>query len=224
MGFPTTKTESQVLEIHLRTIVSDNSGRQVITRSSPEGADTQLHAPRSHPILIDHARRLLQSLAWAIRLLEMRFGCSLAEDHPGWTITDQLNLPAHGECRYVLELLCGQSVAVELDAASSLEVLVCEDDDYDFWEESGCLPDSHWWITGPMDEEMRQEFEFRAPRTTAVDVVVTNNGDRATRAKLRIHAAPCVPMAHYSNQKRAGTMRSGKRTGSAGPLGCGNLR
>src|SRR5262249_28184200 len=126
-----TKTEGQIFEIQLRTTVCGDSENQSVTRSSLANAGTQLRRPRSHAILINHARRLLQSLVRAIRMPEIRFGCFLAEGHPAWNITDEVNLPDHSECRYILELLYGQSVAIELDSATSLEVFVCEDDDYD---------------------------------------------------------------------------------------------
>jgi hypothetical protein len=125
-----------------------------------------------------------------ISIPEIRLGFSLEDNHQGWDIADDLNLPAAGECRYIFELWSGQSVSIDLDGRGALEVLVCADDDYDVFEESGCLPCSHWWIVGSLQKGRSCAVRFRAPRTTAFDVIVTNRAEEPTRATLHINAAP----------------------------------
>ena len=67
-----------------------------------------------------------------------------ADDHPGWNISDEIDLPPRGECRYLVELVSDQTASVHFTGTHPVAIAICDDDDYDSAHdgESGVGPGS----------------------------------------------------------------------------------
>jgi hypothetical protein len=112
-----------------------------------------------------------------------------ADDHPGWNISDDIELPAHGECRYVVELVRGQTVTIEAAGAYPIEISVWDDDTYERLE-GACHPDVDRDLPRGMGVGSIVSLAFPVPETGVYDVVVKNPEDWLTDAAVRIVAPP----------------------------------
>lgn len=112
------------------------------------------------------------------------------EEHPGWNITDQITLPPYGECRYVIELVSDQAASIGLASIGPVEVLICDDDDYDCLEDCKSCLEACCVVAETMSERTPHEIMFRAASTGVYDVIVRNPTDECAAVVIRIFAGP----------------------------------
>jgi hypothetical protein len=112
-----------------------------------------------------------------------------ADDHQGWNISDDIELPAHGECRYVVELVRGQTVTIEVASPYPIEICVWDDDAYERSEGSS-QPDGDGDLPRAMGVGSTMSLAFPVPETAVYDVIVKNPEDWLTDAAVRIIAPP----------------------------------
>lgn len=112
-----------------------------------------------------------------------------AYDSPGWNISDDIELPARGECRYVVELVRGQTVSVEVASAYPIEISVCDDDTYER-SEGACQPGGDCDLLRGLGVGSLISVAFPVPETGVYDVVVKNREDWLIDAAVRIIAPP----------------------------------
>jgi hypothetical protein len=115
---------------------------------------------------------------------------TVEDDHPGWNISDEINLLPSAECRYVIELVTGQTVSIGVASTHPVAIAICDDDLYDSPQEkvSWLEPDSSSY-----------NFRFRARRTTAYDFMLNNRGEQATHVLVSITAPPAI---HWNQHNR----------------------
>jgi len=110
------------------------------------------------------------------------------EAHPGWNIEDEVDLTPGGECRYIVELVSGQEAFLTVVASHAFELLICHDDDYDRWQETGTSPTTvlAWGNT------TQDAATFIAPSTGPFSVIVRSLDRRSNCVQIRITAPPVV--------------------------------
>lgn len=115
----------------------------------------------------------------------------LADGDAGWDICDEIELPPRGECRYVVELVRGQTLSVEVASAYPIEISVLNDDTYES-SEGACQPDADAdrRIFGSAGERESVTLVTLVPETGVYDVVVGNPEDWLIFAAVRIIAPP----------------------------------
>jgi hypothetical protein len=116
-------------------------------------------------------------------LPQLRARDTVADYYPGWNISDEIDLPPSTECRYMIELVSGQTASIGVASTHPVAIAICDDDVYDSWEEkvSWLEPDSSSYT-----------FRFRARRTSVYDFMLNNLGDQATHVVVSITAPPGI--------------------------------
>src|SRR5688572_19334178 len=104
-------------------------------------------------------------------------GCAGADDHPGWNISDEIDLPPRGECRYLIELVCSQTASIYVASTHPVAISVCDDDDYESWVEEVIRQATDSEVLSAACDGSSEAIRFRALRTTAYDLIVSNPGD-----------------------------------------------
>jgi hypothetical protein len=108
---------------------------------------------------------------------------------PGWDISDEIELPPRGECRYVVELVRGQTLSVEVGSAYPIGISVWDDDTYER-SEGECQPGAAGRIFRSAGEGESVALAVLVPETGVYNVVVVNPWDWLTFAGVRIIAPP----------------------------------
>jgi hypothetical protein len=154
---------------------------------------------RSPLVLLDSIRKAIGS---RIGTHQVRVGPPATNsDYPGWNISDEIALPADGECRYVIELACGQMAFAEVASAHPVVISVWDDEEYDRSqaEEYGC--DTSSAVRRVVCEGSTGPLEFPTARTGPYDIVVSNAGDQLAQVAIRITAAPARAAATGSGRE-----------------------
>ncbi|MGH9630383.1 MAG: hypothetical protein ACRD7E_18880, partial [Bryobacteraceae bacterium] len=148
---------------------------------------------------------ILDSILGAMGLLigipQVRVGVSTADDHPGWNISDDFDLPARGECRYLIELVSSQTASIYVASTHPVAISVCDDDEYDSWAEGvfRLAPDSE--VVSAVCNGLLEAIRFRALRTGAYDLIVNNPGGQSTHVAICITAPPARQAAKGPGRK-----------------------
>ena len=116
---------------------------------------------RRPPVTIVGA--VLGAIGGLIGSPQVPVGFSSEDEHPGWNLSDKIDLPPHGECRYLVEFVSGQTASIEVASTHAVTIAVCDDDDYDF------RPHREWYASrqtqGPELEKLLLEYEDGTSRT-----------------------------------------------------------
>ena len=141
-----------------------------------------------------HRQTILDAIWRAVDLLigipQVRLGYSGVDEHPGWNISDEIDLPPRGECRYVVELACGQTASVRVAGIHPIAIKVCDDDDYDFCQDGDSPPISDSGVVTAMRDEPSVAFAFPAPRSGVYDLILSNPSGQSTHVAICITAPP----------------------------------
>ena len=148
---------------------------------------------RWSPLILDSIRKAIGS---RVGTHQVHVGSPVPDgDHPGWNISDEIDLPPHGECRYVVELVCGQMAFAEVASAHPVVISVWDDDDYDRSQEGECRCDTGFAIQTFVCDGSMSALGFPTLRTGAYDIVVSNAGDQSTHVTVCITAPAARPAA-----------------------------
>jgi hypothetical protein len=144
--------------------------------------------PRRPPLTILDA--IWGAVGVLVGIPQVRLGFAAEDDHPGWNISDEIDLSPRGECRYLIELVCGQKASVRVAVTHPVMIAVCDDDDYDSWQKRESWLASHCEIVSVACDGSSDVIEFRALRTGPYDLIFSNTGDQSTHATICIAAPP----------------------------------
>lgn len=137
-------------------------------------------------LIIDSIRKAIGS---RVGTRQGHAGSALPDgDYPGWNISDEIDLPPYGECRYVVELVCGQMAFAEVASVHPVLISVWDDDDYDRSQEGDCRCDTGSAVQSFVCDGSVGALEVPTVRTGAYDIVVSNAGDQSTHVTVCITA------------------------------------
>jgi hypothetical protein len=139
---------------------------------------------------------------------QVRLGFSAADDHPGCNISDEVDIPPRGECRYLVEFASGQPASVEVASAHPVAIIVCEDDDYESWEsgKSWLAPDCE--IVSAVCDGSSEPIGFRALRPV-LPVALVLAPFVVTEAGLFAQDLGQAPQVNVAVQEWTGEPREG---------------
>lgn len=137
---------------------------------------------------------ILHSIWTAIRLRtripQSRSRAREPNNHPGWNISDEIDLSPRGECRYLVELVRGQSASIAVASTHPVTIAVCDDDDFDSWEDGESCFASDCKVISRVCDGFSDDIGFCARRTGAYDLIFYNPGDQLTHLAICITAPP----------------------------------
>src|SRR5215470_2818672 len=117
----------------------------------------------------------------------IQLGLSPREEHAGWNFVDQVDLEPKGECRYVVDFVREQAVSISAAGSHPVALIVIDEDEYE--NRQGSRASSKATSNGSCDIGPCR-VTFRAARTGAYDVIVTNLADKRARVLVRVIATP----------------------------------
>jgi hypothetical protein len=191
----------------------------LLTSEAPTVSCRRSHSWKRFLAILNPLRRLLDI---PVRAHRIHMGTGPQEEHPGWNIVDEVELVAHGECRYLVELVSRQPVTVSLASRVPVGLVVLDDDEYESRENDQSWSGSCSATSRDLgDRDTNNPVTFNAARTGPYDVIVTNRGDRCARVVVRITAAPAgrvVPKGPLTETSGAGSVppRGARATWSHG--------
>jgi hypothetical protein len=166
-----------------------SSRSQATVRVPLRGRGLTVAIPWKPPLqLLDSLRGIIDRL---IRIPRIHLRVSSREDHPGWNIVDQIELQPHSECRYLVEVVRGQAVFIGLTSGRPVDLMVCDDDEYESLGENKSWPEPSYIGGAALCDRTTDRFTFHAARTGLHDVVVSNPNGQSIDVVVRI-TAPAV--------------------------------